>query len=126
MLRTPNYRNSLQNLNFELHSGDMMALLDSTTSEFAGIGCNNKNTLLRLLSQSRTPRGKSRGIVELNGHKLSLKELSYRCAFLPEEDGSSSSARFSVQEYLSVYSQLLSPATNAFSLHDRVSSVFLL
>ena len=73
--RFPNSDNGMHNLNFTLHSGELLAIMGGS-----GTG---KTTLLSILNGSLTPQ---EGQITINGHDISEQKAKDLIGFVPQDD----------------------------------------
>ena len=73
--RFPNSDNGMHNLNFTLHSGELLAIMGGS-----GTG---KTTLLSILNGSLTPQ---EGQITINGHDISEQKAKDLIDFVPQDD----------------------------------------
>ena len=73
--RFPNSDNGIHNLSFNLHSGELLAVMGGS-----GTG---KSTLLSLLNGSQPPQ---KGQITINGHDISENEVKNLIGFVPQDD----------------------------------------
>ena len=73
--RFPNSDNGIHNLSFNLHSGELLAVMGGS-----GTG---KSTLLSLLNGSLLPQ---EGKITINGHDISETEVKNLIGFVPQDD----------------------------------------
>ena len=73
--RFPNSDNGMHNLSFNLHSGELVAIMGGS-----GTG---KTTLLSLLNGSLTPQ---EGIITINGHDIQEQEAKNLIGVVPQDD----------------------------------------
>lgn len=73
--RFPNSDNGMHNLNFTLHSGELLAIMGGS-----GTG---KTTLLSILNGSLTPQ---EGHITINGHDISEQKAKDLIGFVPQDD----------------------------------------
>ena len=73
--RFPNSDNGMHNLNFTLHSGELLAIMGGS-----GTG---KTTLLSILNGSLIPQ---EGHITINGHDISEQKAKDLIGFVPQDD----------------------------------------
>ncbi len=73
--RFPQSNNGMHNLSFNLHSGELLAIMGGS-----GTG---KSTLLSLLNGSQTPQ---EGSITINGHDISEPKAKDLIGFVPQDD----------------------------------------
>ena len=94
--RFPNSDNGMHNLNFTLHSGELLAIMGGS-----GTG---KTTLLSILNGSLIPQ---EGHITINGHDISEQKAKDLIGFVPQDD--------LLREELTVYQNLYYTAKLCFA-----------